>query len=295
MSQDKRTLLHYYSQPGTMTSAGHYTQLLADLPRDIPALAAVGQGLVIHEHMAADYGVPLSEADRASVHTRPVGHLLAQITARDDRPLTIAREPAGRVAGNCRHFTVLMVAALRAQGRPARARCGFGAYFGTGMFEDHWVCEYWDTAQRRWRLVDAQIDDVQLGWFPIDFDLTDVPGDQFVVAGRAWQQVRAGQADPDQFGLSVINETGDWWIAGNLMRDASALLNLELLPWDVWGAMPEPGVPIGAGLAALFDRLAVATLAPDESLAGLQELCQDDRLRVPAAVYNAVRDRTEEL
>jgi Transglutaminase-like superfamily len=292
---DQPAPLAYYTQPAVMTSAGRYEQLLAALPRDLPALAAVGQGLVIHEHMAADYGVPLSEADRASVHTRPVEQLLAQITARDDRPLTIAREPAGRVPGNCRHFTVLIVAALRAQGRPARARCGFGAYFGTGMFEDHWVCEYWDATQQRWRLVDAQIDDIQRGWFPIDFDLTDVPRDQFVIAGQAWQQVRAGQADPDRFGLSMINETGDWWIAANLMRDASALLNLELLPWDVWGAMPEPGVPISTDLAALFDRLAVLTQAPDESLADLEALCRDDRLRVPAAVRNAVRGRTEEL
>lgn len=292
---DQADLLAYYTEPGTMTSAGRYAPLLADLPHDIPALAAVSQGLLIHEHMAAEYGVPLSESDRASVHTRPVRQLLAQITARDDRPLTTAREPAGRLPGNCRHFTVLTVAALRAQGRPARARCGFGAYFGTGMFEDHWVCEFWDPAQRRWRLVDAQLDDVQRGWFPIDFDVTDVPRDQLLVAGQAWQQVRAGAADPDRFGLSLINETGDWWIAANLMRDASALLNLELLPWDVWGAMPEPGTPISPELAALFDRLAVLTQAPDESLADLAELCRDDRLRVPAAVYNAARNRKEDL
>jgi Transglutaminase-like superfamily len=295
MPPDTRTPLDYYSQPGIMTSPGRYAPLLADLPGDVSALAAVGQGLVIHEHMAEGYGAPLADADRASVHTRPVEQLLAQITARDDRPLTTPREPAGRVAGNCRHFTVLMVAALRAQGRPARARCGFGGYFGTGIFEDHWVGEYWDAAQQRWRLADAQIDDVQRGWFPIDFDLTDVPRDRFLVAGQAWQEVRAGRADPDQFGLSVTKETGDWWIAANLMRDASALLNLELLPWDVWGAMPKPGAPIGADVAALFDRLAAATLAPDESLAGLEELCRDDRLRVPAVVYNAVRDRTEAL
>jgi hypothetical protein len=35
---------------------------------------------------------------------------------------------------------VLAAAMLRAQGTPARARCGFGGYFGSGAFEDHWVC-----------------------------------------------------------------------------------------------------------------------------------------------------------
>src|SRR5260370_41795239 len=84
--------LSYHAQPTGMTSAGRYAALLAPLPRDIAGLAAVAQGLLIHEHMAHGYGVMLSEADRASVHIRPVEHLLAQIVARDGRPLTIARK-----------------------------------------------------------------------------------------------------------------------------------------------------------------------------------------------------------
>jgi hypothetical protein len=285
----------FYTRPGKMTSAGRYASLIDELPRDIPALAGIAQGLLVHEFMAADYGAPLSEADRASVHTRPAEEILAQIVARDDRPLRIAREPARRLAANCRHFTVLMVTLLRAQAVPARARCGFGNYFGTGKAEDHWVCEYWNSDQARWVLVDAQIDDIQRGWFTIGFDITDVPRDRFLVAGQAWDQVRAGAADPDDFGLSVIDEFGDWWIAANLMRDASALLNLEVLPWDCWGAMPEPGKPIEAGLVALFDRLAKLTQAPDERFAELRELGRDERLRVPATVYNAQRDRREAI
>jgi hypothetical protein len=294
MAVPELDVLSYYTRPEVMTATGRYAPLLDPLPRDIAGLAAVGQGLIVHEHMAQAYGVTLTEADRASVHTRPVEQILAQIVARDDRPLDIAREPAGRLPGNCRHFTVLMTALLRAQGTPARARCGFGAYFGGDTFEDHWVGEYWNAGQRRWVLVDAQIDAKQLGWFPIDFDVTDVPRDRFLVAGQAWASYRAGHADPDKFGLSMINESGDWWIAANLMRDAAALLNIELLPWDAWGAMPEPADPIGEDLAALFDRLAKLTQAPDDTLAELRQLMRDDdRLRVPPTVRNAVRDREE--
>ncbi len=286
----------YYTQPAVMTAPGRYAPLLEPLPRDIAGLAAVGQGLMIHEHMAQEYGVTLSQDDRTSVHTRPVEQMLAQIVARDDRPLDVVREPAGRMPVNCRHFTVLMTTLLRAQGTAARARCGFGAYFGGDMFEDHWVCEYWNPAQERWALVDAQIDERQRGWFPIDFDLTDVPRDRFLVAGQAWASYRAGQADPDKFGLSVIKESGDWWIAANLMRDAAALLNVELLPWDVWGAMPGPADSIDDELAALFDRLADLTVEPDVSFASLRDLVEgDDRLRVPPMVRNAVRDREEPI
>ena len=277
-----------------MTSAGRYAPLLQDLPGDVPSLAAVVQGLLIHEYMAGEYGVTLSEQDRSSVHIRPVEQMLAEIVARDGRPLDVARPPAARLPVNCRHFTVLMTALLRAAGTPARARCGFGGYFGTGMFEDHWVCEYWHAGQQRWVLVDAQIDGRQRELFSIDFDVTDVPRDQFLIAGDAWALCRSGAADPGKFGLSTIGEAGDWWIAANLMRDAAALGNLELLPWDCWGAMPEADEAIGDARCALFDRLAALTQAPDSESAELRRLVQDDdRLRVPPLVRNAQRQRDE--
>jgi hypothetical protein len=288
--------LQFYAEPGVMTSAGRFAPLLAGLPRDIPGLAAVGHGLLIHEHMAEGYGVTLSEQERGSVHVRPAERMLELITARDGRPLDVAREPGSRLAGNCRHFTVLMVTMLRAQGTPARARCGFGGYFTGGFFEDHWVCEYWHAGQERWILVDAQIDSTQRDWFPIDFDVTDVPRDRFLVAGEAWARCRSGAADPATFGLSLVNESGDWWIAANLMRDAAALGNLELLPWDCWGAMPKAYEPIDEARCALFDRLATLTQTPGDSFAELLRLCQaDERLRVPAIVRNAVRGRDESL
>jgi Transglutaminase-like superfamily len=293
MKLGESAALEFYRQPGPMTSPGRYASLLAGLPSDVAGLATVAQGLLIHEHMAQGYGVTLSDADRASVHVRPAEELLALIVARDDRPLSVAREPANRLPGNCRHFTVLATAMLRAQGRPARARCGFGGYFGTGGYEDHWVCEYWHPGTRRWRLADAQVDEVQRGWFPIDFDLTDVPRDRFLVAGDAWALCRSGAADPAKFGLSMLHEAGDWWIAGNLMRDAAALLNTELLPWDVWGAMPSPADPISDDLAGLFDRLAALTRDPEHSAGELRELCQDERLRVPGTVHNHLRDADE--
>ena len=79
-----------------MTPVGEYAPLLEPLPREVAGLAAVAEGLVVHEHMAAVYGVTLSDDDRNTVHLRPVEALLAQIVARDARPLDVARAPAGR-------------------------------------------------------------------------------------------------------------------------------------------------------------------------------------------------------
>jgi len=150
----------FYSQPAGFTAPGNHAAALAGLPAGLAALTEVAHGLIVHEHMAGMYGFELAGERRASVHIRPVSRLLDQIVGEDGRPLDMAREPSARVPGNCRHFTVLTVAALRAHGIPARARCGFGGYFGTGWYEDHWVCEYWDGAAGHWALADAQIDDV---------------------------------------------------------------------------------------------------------------------------------------
>lgn len=281
-----------YTRPGMMTSPGRHGSLFAGLPREVAALAGIAQGLVIHEHITGPYGVTLTDERRGSVHIRSVEKLLERIVAEDDRPLTLAREPERRVAGNCRHFTVLTVAMLRSLGVPARARCGFGGYFGTGWFEDHWVCEVREDG--RWRLVDAQIDDVQRRIFRPDFDLLDVPRDRFLIAGDAWVRCRAGEADPAMFGLSIAKESGLWWIAQNLLRDAAALSNMEMLPWDVWGAMPRPDEPIDDARLALFDRLAGLTRNPEAGLAELTTVYEnDDRVRVPATVYNAVLGRDE--
>ena len=296
VSRGDGNALRYFAEPGVMTDGGRHASALAALPADVPALAAVAQGLLIHEYLAEFYGVTLSEDDRASVHVRRVAELLDRVPDRDGRPLADARPPAQRVPGNCRHFTVLLVAMLRAHAIPARARCGFGSYFVTGRFEDHWVCEYWNEEEQRWVLVDAQIDAGQREAFPIDFDVTDVPRDRFIIAGDAWAACRAGDADPDTFGLTMVNEAGAWWIASNLMRDAAALCNLELLPWDDWGVMPGPDDTIEGELQDLFDRLAEVTYEPDVTLPELHELQQTDaRVRVPGAVRNFRTGRDEIL
>jgi hypothetical protein len=277
-----------------MTDSGRHAAALRLLPSEPAALASIAQGLLVHEHLAVFYDVDLTEEHRASVHVRPVESLLDLIMARDDRPLDKARPPAHRVAANCRHFSVLTVAMLRAHGTPARARCGFGGYFVDGRYEDHWVCEYWNATEERWVLIDAQIDAPQREAFPINFDVADVPRDRFLIAGDAWSRCRAGDDDPDTFGLTMLHEAGSWWIAGNLMRDAAALGNIELLPWDVWGAMPGPEDPIDDEDQALFDRLAALTHSPDSSLAELHELCRtEDRLRVPPTVRNVALGRDE--
>ena len=287
-------ILDFYTCPAAMTSGGGHAPMFDALPRDVAALARVVQGLLLHEHWAPAYGVVLSDERRGESHIRPTKRMLARLLVHDGRPLSVGRPVESRLVGVCRHFTVLLVAMLRAQGVPARARCGFGTYFHRGHFEDHWVCEYWHAAKARWVLVDAQIDELQRARLTPDFDVLDVPRDRFVIAGDAWAQCRAGAADPSTFGIFAMR--GLWFIAGNLMRDVAALNNMEMLPWDVWGAMIRPDEPLQPDQLALFDRLAAVTRAPDTSFAELRALYEgDERLRVPATIFNSRVNRPETI
>ena len=280
--------LDTYRTPVAMSDAGRQARLFDGLPHDVGGLAQVVQGLMVHEHIAPAYGLTLSPEQHAQAHLRSVEKILETIAAQDKKPLPVARTASERVVGVCRHFTLLHVAMLRAQGVAARARCGFGAYFVERMFIDHWVTEYWNEAQKRWVLVDAQLDGRQRELFKIGFDPLDVPRDQFLVAGQAWELCRAGKAAPDSF--AILDMHGLWLIAGNVIRDVAALNNHEMLPWDVWGAMTRNDAELDL---PLFDRLAELSHAPDEHPAELQAAYEDQRIAVPGTVFNAVLNRPD--
>jgi hypothetical protein len=290
------TAQEYYRNHGPMTAPGAYSAMLAPMPGDIAAACSAIQGTLIHRDLAPWlYDVKLSEEARDLANVRPVVAMLEQIRALADRPLIEAREPKQRMPAVCSHFATMFCGILREQGVPARARCGFGAYFLPGRFEDHWVAEYWNAAQNRWILVDAQLDQVQRKTFKPDFEPLDVPRDRFIIAGDAWRQCRNGQADPNLFGLSVINEQGLWWVAQNLIRDLAALNRMEMLPWDVWGAMPKPTTEITDSEINLLDRVSEITLAGDHALPDVQQIYQDDRLRVSEVIFNASRQTQEKV
>lgn len=281
-----------FMRRGAMSSPGRHATLFDALSADLPSLARIVQGLLLHQHWAGAYGQILSPERIGESHIRSVEAMLDRLLAHDGDPLTVARPPEKRLVGVCRHFSLLMASMLHAKGVPARARCGFAAYFERGRFVDHWVCEYWNEGEGRWILADAQIDEVQGGAIEPDFDVLDVPRDRFVVAGDAWAQCRTGKSDPAAFG--ILDMWGLWFVAGNLLRDAAALNGMEMLPWDVWGAMPEPGAHPTKDQHALLDRLAALTREPERSLAELRHLYEtDERLRVPSIVFNAVLNRPD--
>jgi hypothetical protein len=112
-----------------------------------------------------------------------------------------------------------------------------------------------------------------------------VPRDQFIVAGKAWQLCRSGQADPEKFGIFDMH--GLWFIRGNLVRDVASLNKIELLPWDGWGIIDTPVEALTTEDLAMLDRVAELVKEDVPELDQLQSLYEtDQRLRVPRTIHS---------
>jgi hypothetical protein len=286
--------LGYYACQGPITDPGDYAGLFDDLPTSVPALCEVVQGLMIHRAFTDFYGLQVSEEREKEAELRHVSHLLSRILELDDRPLTIPRPPEKRLLIVCRDFATMLCAMLRHQGTPARARCGFARYFGhcpdstPGFNVDHWVCEVWDADEERWVLVDAEVDENERDFCQIEIDTLDVPHDQFLVAGKAWQLCRSGGADPDGFGLAPDSMHGLWYVQSQLVRDLAAMNKMELLCWDCWelGDWGPDGNPPADDLV-LLDRVATLTRAGNEAFAQLRAIYEHNQnLRVPPVIIS---------
>jgi hypothetical protein len=254
-------VLAHYATPGPFTDLHAHAARMRELPEGLPDLCRVVQGLMVHSFHVARYGLDPKAVREEDLVTRSAAAVLDGMLALDPRPLGEPRAPERRFVGNCRHFAVLLCAFLRARGTPARARCGFGAYFERDAFVDHWVAEVWDDARGSWRLVDAQLDDVHVEAHRIAFDPLDVPRTEFLVSGLAWQRCRRGLADPQRFG--ILHLRGSWFVLQHLVRDLAAHAKRELLTWDGWGLMLDRERYDDPAVVSLLDRVAEVTVAPD--------------------------------
>ena len=246
--------------PGPLTSlSAEQLSLVGDYSNDAAALGRVAQRLLMPQGDA--FGGGLSEQRMAERNTRPATELLRRAMELDPSGLSEPRDDDNRVVGSCRHYAVLTTAMLRANGLPARARCGFASYFVPDKHVDHWVTEYWNTGEKRWVRIDTEILGLDVVARP-----EDLAADQFMSGGEAWQQTRGGANDAMDFGVTGTPNWGPGEIRGNVMRDVAALMKIEMLPWDEWGSMAASyNGETDAEFDRLMDRAAASTASDDRA------------------------------
>lgn len=174
--------LSFYASSASLSDISTHKKKLSVLTKDIHFLVELLHKSCPHIFWTDRMGGQLSEERKREVQIRSVESKLKKLFALE-RNFTIEERPLHKkLVCNCRDFSLLLCAFLRYQGIPARARCGFATYFIKDKYEDHWVCEYWQSKAQRWVMVDAHLDEFQQQVLQIDF----VPLGKFIPAGQAW-------------------------------------------------------------------------------------------------------------
>lgn len=283
--------LDFYAAQSIYSDPGRSVDWLDDVPTELADIRRLATGLVFHFRANGDLSANGFTADRFSeLDLRYADDMLARLRQLQDGSITAARQPTRCILGCCRDFTLLFVAMARHRGIPARSRVGFAGYFGGDWWYDHVVAEVWDAAERRWRLVEAQMPDGYVDPATgLQMDLLDVPRDRFLVGADAWRAARSGSLDAERFGVSPeldLPYLRSWtYLAHNVIFDLAALNKDEMVLWETWGVLDSLAPPDPA-LASNLDELAACLADPNAQLDTVRSHYDDVRFRVPAMVTN---------
>jgi len=292
-------MLDFYRTHSPWTDPGEHQVMFEGIPDDIPSIVESVQAVLIHGGLVWLYKLEPSEAQDNGFKIRRTDKLLRQINSLGKTGLGIHRPKEKRLLVNCRQFAVLTCSILRHKGIPARARAGYSLYtWGTGKYENHWICEYWNQNDQRWVRVDAQIDAQQKSLMRIDFDTLDMPKGKFVAAGEAWKGYRDGKVPLETFGVGGKdgwNAIGWQMVMENVTCDIMALNKMELLPWDVNPYWVKKEEEMTAGDITLIEKAASLSIHVNTHWSDMRKFYEGHQiLRMPEGFQDAEQTQASE-
>lgn len=283
-------LIRFYTEQGEFTNLGRHGNDISNIASDAKVLTEIIHGNLMHDGFYMHYGLQ---------HQAGLYHymedLLDQIKRIDSNPITVPRSPEKQVQVCCRDYAVLLTSFLRDKKIPARARCGFVQFDKSDQnWYDHWICEYWDNDQARWKKVDAQLNPHVRQVWNIQYDPYDVPDNVFHVAGKSWIAWRKKQINASRFVIDNLN--GSWLIRGNLLRDFAALNKLEIEPymmrinlglnWNSWRLLSVEDKALTSEDWELLDRIASLTIDADKHFNEIRSLFLENiKLQPPKDLF----------
>lgn len=284
--------LDYYKEHGIITDPGSWSYLFEQLPVDPLLLCQNIHGLVLVDFFVNMGLIKLPPERSQEVHIRKINDKIQRLMELDEKPLVESRCFEKRLLGNCRDLSLMICAALRNHGIPARVRSGFATFFDPKKLFDHWVCEYWESNEHRWIGIDAWMDQIQheqallppelkVGLDKLKYYPLNVKTEHFITGGQAWLNCRNHGCDPNDFG-TYGDLKGLWFIRDNMIRDFLCLNKIEVLPWDCWGLMSGKRIDPAGDELVLLDRIAEITQAANSAFTEIRTLYETTKnLRIP--------------
>lgn len=279
-----KEILEFYKQTSQFTDLGYYKDFAKNLPNDIEELCVLQRMQIIHPVAYKDKNirnksncfwgdmtkVPITRLDYEEDYFPTAQSMIAELL-RKNTNYDIKREAKDKIHITCRGQAILLASILKAKNIPARARSGFAEYIHyDGIYYDHWITEYYDEKENRWKLVDADehCPDHEMG-----FDLNDIPYDKFLFGANAWLGVRKGKyeektilyaSDPVTLGLKAA-------IRG-LFYDFHSLMNDEIIFLHVPQYICQKNYDLSDEELKELDELAELMLNPNENFDKLLEI-----------------------
>lgn len=255
----------YYASHSYWSEPGEYRGLLARLDAEPVALAKWIASLLQHPRSGETKARGFSTEQVGHLERRTVSEILSLAGPRNLIDSNVLRP---KIGGVCRDFAIIAMSTFRERRIPARLRVGFADYLVKDHWEDHWLCEWWES--EAWKRLD-----VEFAAAGVDvFNAADVPSERFLTAAEAWFRIREEPGTAPRFGVSALNLSGAWFIAGSLFRELAALLKLELKPWDYWGLARDLSRDPGdwkQGTIQTLDELAAKLKIAEEDPEAIQD------------------------
>ncbi len=229
-----------YLETSVYTYLGAYREYMASLPEDIPALGRLVCDQLTHPTLFYTPPSPYLENTyfgKFSSYPKErfkdedelfitAAAMAAEIFRLDERGFVTGKDVTKRISVSCRHASVLFSAILKAKGIPCRSRAGFVDFGNNGAsYTEHWVNEYWDFAENRWILVDAD------GYYEYErrfgYSQFDLPRHKFLTASEVWLGLRNNsfnkKLDLYSSGQDILEG-----VCGYLFMDFHSLMNNEI-------------------------------------------------------------------
>ncbi len=214
---DDKSVLEFYKQYSSFTDPGEYEYLFKNLPDSLPELCRLIKSQFIHPFSELPQyrdQIPKERWDEWMATYPTVQSILKGLLSYDSRGFVYDRDPHNRLVLGCRGKAIILASVLKYRGIPARVRAGHAKYIESGYHVSHAICEVWNVKEKRWMLVDP------------DMNMIDFNREQFDFSNEVWLKMQKGDINPNLY-IAPPEITGLVSILGKISLDLSSLLGTE--------------------------------------------------------------------